>query len=97
MCPIYCIVTYTNRRVKEATRYRPESAKATSRVLDSASFAAHSEAGQLQAWLVGSYFDLESSVFALLSVELDELIPEVFGIIGCSDVGTITAVADGWC
>jgi hypothetical protein len=50
---------------------------------------------QLHAWLVGSFFDLESSGFALLSVELDELIPEVFDPMGFSDDGTITAVAGG--
>ena len=79
---IYRIVMYTNRRVKAATQYRPMSANATSRALDSASSAAQFEAGQAQAWLLESYSDLESGGFALLSVELDELIPELFDPMG---------------
>lgn len=52
---------------------------------DSASSAAQFDAGQAQAWLLESFSDLESSGFVLLSVELDELILEVFGPMGFSD------------
>ena len=46
---------------------------------------------------LGVLFDLKSSGFARLSVELDELVLEVFDPIGCSYDGTITAVAGGRC